>query len=54
MESRDGGHRWEVKRMVTTWTRPVSTVAPLAILLCSTVLAQEGDSMLTRKIERQG
>ena len=54
MESRDGGHRWEVKRMVTTWTRPVSTVAPLVILLCSTVLAQEGDSMLTRKIERQG
>ena len=35
-------------------TRPVAVAATLFVLLCSAALAQEGESMLTRKIERQG
>ena len=42
------------KRMFKKWTRPVSVAATLFVLLCSAALAQEGESMLTRKIERQG
>ena len=40
--------------MFKKWTRPVSVEVTLFALLCSAALAQEGESVLTRKIERQG
>ena len=40
--------------MFKKWTRTVSVAATLFVLLCSAGLTQEGESVLTRKIERQG
>ena len=40
--------------MFKKWTRPISVAATLFVLLCSAALAQEGKTVLTRKIERQG
>ena len=40
--------------MLKKWTRPVSVVITLFTLLCGAALAQEGESVLTRKIERHG